>query len=715
MPSAELLNHLSLRTRTFLFFALIGAAVPLVVGGGLVLAAQRIDSEAMPHLVLFGGGAVLALLMLIGWVWLKFDENVAKPIQGLSREMQTLMHANADLTVEKDQARYLGPLGDTVYEISETLKQARRDTDQCVDKATSEIQSQKKRLEVLLHDLNEGVILCNRSHQVLLYNRRAVETLEVCGDVGLGRSLFSIVNRTPLVNALERLTNRLTSGRYATHPDYLSAPMVFSTRDGKRVLQGKMNLLLDENADTIITGYVLTFSDATTQLDQMAKSDALLRRTLEAFRGPLANLRTASETAQNLPDLDEKDRAGLMRILVEEARELSKRLDQLNEDYRATRTFHWPMSDVYSENMLSCVTRRYRDKPEIFCDMSGQASWLHCDSNTVIELIDHLINRIASAIDVDAFSLTTEQGNVRPYVNIAWTGECIEPSQLEAWLDQPLEGRLIHLTGRDILEHHRSDTWCESTGDGLARLRIPLLPAENAHVDSRSGAPPIRLEFYDFDLLNREEISGEMRERPLRDLSFVVFDTETTGLEPSAGDEIVSIAGVRIINNRVLTSERFDELVDPGRPIPQRSTMVHGISNEMVQGKPDITKVLPRFRDYASDSVLVAHNAAFDMRFLELKEEATGIVIDNPVLDTVLLSAIVHDHTDQHTLDAVAERFNIEIPAEVRHTALGDSLATAGVFTKIVDLLELNGITTLGQALDACDRILKIRKQQSKY
>ena len=225
---------------------------------------------------------------------------------------------------------------------------------------------------------------------------------------------------------------------------------------------------------------------------------------------------------------------------------------------------------------------------------------------------------------------------------------------------------------------------------------------------------PIRLEFYDFKLLKPSDI-GALAERPLRDLTYVVFDTETTGLEPSNGDEIIQIAGVRILNGRILTGEAFDYLVNPGRRVPPLATRITGISQEMVDDKPKIGDVLPRFHDYVGDAVLVAHNAAFDMKFLQLKEDQCKVKFDNPVLDTVLLSAIVHDHTNQHTLDAVAERFSIEIPPETRHTALGDSLATAGVLLKLIDLLEVHNIKTLGEAIEASNKIVEIRRRQAKY
>ncbi|MEM8877995.1 MAG: 3'-5' exonuclease [Pseudomonadota bacterium] len=204
---------------------------------------------------------------------------------------------------------------------------------------------------------------------------------------------------------------------------------------------------------------------------------------------------------------------------------------------------------------------------------------------------------------------------------------------------------------------------------------------------------------FDFDLASGGE-RPELAKTPLRNLTYVVFDTETTGLLPEK-DEVVQIGAVRLVNGRKVEGEVFDTLVDPGRPIPPTSTKVHGISDDMVQGAPKMAEACARFRQFAKDAILVAHNAPFDMAFLKHDAAQAKTTIENPVFDTILISAAVFGAEATHTLDAIAERLEVQIPAELRHTALGDAEATALVFQKMLPVLEAQGISTFEAVISA--------------
>jgi len=184
----------------------------------------------------------------------------------------------------------------------------------------------------------------------------------------------------------------------------------------------------------------------------------------------------------------------------------------------------------------------------------------------------------------------------------------------------------------------------------------------------------------------------------------VVFDTETTGLLPAQGDEIVQIAAVRCVNGRRVEAETFETLVNPGRRIPAASTAVHHVTDAMVADAPRIEEVGRRFHRFAAGAVLVAHTAPFDLEFLRRHEAGIGHRFDHPVLDTVLLSAIVFGQHEVHTLDALTERLGIMIPDHARHTAMGDTVATADAFLKILPMLAARGLTTFGAVVAEAKR-----------
>ena len=226
------------------------------------------------------------------------------------------------------------------------------------------------------------------------------------------------------------------------------------------------------------------------------------------------------------------------------------------------------------------------------------------------------------------------------------------------------------------------------------------------------GPLPDRPEFYDFTIAESStKLPDEMADRQLASLNYVVFDTETTGMRPASGDEILSIAAVRIVNGRILSGERFERLIKPQRPIPESSLPFLEITQEMVQEESPVEIVLPQFKSFVADAVLVAHNPTFDMHFFRLQEERSEISFENPVLDTLLMALVIDKARTDYTLADISHKHGIQIPGS--RTIMDDCFITAQVFLVLLNLLRDSGINTLGELIKASKQVAEEKRHQS--
>ncbi|MFQ5668054.1 MAG: PolC-type DNA polymerase III, partial [Candidatus Binatia bacterium] len=184
--------------------------------------------------------------------------------------------------------------------------------------------------------------------------------------------------------------------------------------------------------------------------------------------------------------------------------------------------------------------------------------------------------------------------------------------------------------------------------------------------------------------------------RPLHDTAFVVVDIETTGLAGSANG-IIEIGAARVRGGRV--TDEFEQLVHPRVRLSPFITHLTGIDDAMLAGQPHIAQVWPRFLEFLGTDVLVAHNARFDLNFLNAAAVAYGgAALPNPHLCTLKLARRLLPGLHRRGLDALAAHFTI--PQTDRHRALGDVRITVEVFFHLLALLAARGIERLDQVLD---------------
>ena len=180
------------------------------------------------------------------------------------------------------------------------------------------------------------------------------------------------------------------------------------------------------------------------------------------------------------------------------------------------------------------------------------------------------------------------------------------------------------------------------------------------------------------------------------DDTFVVFDFETTGFNAGGVDSIIEIGAVKIKNGEIL--EKYDELINPGRPLPTRITEVTNITDEMLKDKDNEENAVKRFIKWFSDLPLVAHNAKFDVSFLEMAYKKYGLgELKNPVIDTLELSRTLDNTYARHSLSALVKRYEVPWDEEAHHRGDYDAEGTALVFHKMLKKLDNRNISKMNE------------------
>ena len=238
----------------------------------------------------------------------------------------------------------------------------------------------------------------------------------------------------------------------------------------------------------------------------------------------------------------------------------------------------------------------------------------------------------------------------------------------------------------------------------------------------------------------KEIVAGD-KERKIEG-EFVVFDIETTGFSP-VNNRIIEIGAVKLRDGQVL--DRFSAFINPQVPIPFEIEKLTGIRDDMVKDAPLVEEVLPRFLEFASGSVLVAHNAGFDMSFIVENAKRLGLSVRNGVfsprshagaqgaardigeeqgtegaavteftyIDTVGIARVLLPNQAKHTLDAVAKTLNVSL--ENHHRAVDDAECTAWIFVKLLEMLREREIHTLAQLNALGESNVELTKKLPSY
>jgi DNA polymerase-3 subunit epsilon len=659
-------------------------------------------------------------------------------VQGLlrmSENLRLMLGANRGFRVQAEGPPEVQALALAMNQLASQRDELMCDVEAQIGRAKESVELEKNRLAALMSELTQSVVVCNLDGRVLLYNNRARTQFRALSDapgvagggelIGLGRSIYGVFERNLIAHALDTVQQRLRRGVAQPQANFVTttragqllrvqmAPVLSVIGAPEPSPGGEEDVATAEtaapvDAERTVTGFILMLDNITRSFETESRRDQLLHNLTEGNRASLANVRAAADMLE-FEDLTDDMRKRFRKVVRDEVQAMSQRIDHTANEFADSLKARWQLEEMLGADLISAVQRRIEARIGLPTKLEevDESLWVKVDSFSLMHAITYLASRLSDEFEVREVRFRLTAAGRLVHLDLIWSGQAMSTETVMSWELEPMkiEDESSPLTVRDVIDRHDGEMWLEREKvrhRAFFRILLPAAtPQEQAEPDTylRGESRP---EYYDFDLFAWSEKSHGLEDRLLSELTFTVFDTETTGLNPSQGDEIIQIGATRIVNGKLLRSESFEQLVDPQRPLAAESAKIHGITSEMLRGQPTIDKVLPAFHAFAADTVLIAHNAAFDMRFLQLKEQETGLRFDQPVIDTLLLSAVIHPNQESHRLEAIAERLGLTIVG--RHTALGDAIVTAEVFQKLVPLLAEKGIRTLREAREAAEK-----------
>jgi DNA polymerase III subunit epsilon len=713
-----------------LVVVLAGLYALLVVLFGAVAAALWADMDPQEQeatLAILQNHYGIAVLVILTWsviigfiVQVLYRAYVLAPLR-LREQALVMLNANPRLRLQAMGAPEIKALAEVVNALAEQRDSLKNDVEEKVKEAKASVEEEKNRLAALMSELSQSVVVCNLDGRILLYNNRARLQFQAVGEgiqfssgralIGLGRSIFAILDPNLITHALDNIRHRLRRGSAQPVANFVTTSQTDQLiRVQMAPVLGRLRTEVGkEGSEPLLDGYVLILDNITRSFELESQRDQMLQSLTEGSRASLANVRAAVENLLSYPDMETEQRDRFVGIIRDEVSVMGRQLDRTVTEFADALKTRWPLEDMLGVDLVQAARRRIEQKLGIptKTEEVAEGLWVRVDSFALLQGLTYLVFRLRDEYKIREVRLRLAAEGRLAHFDVIWSGAVLGSQTLQSWEIDPMNvgGEVSPLTLREVIERHSGEIWFEreeASDRSLFRLLIPAAPPQEALEPAILLGRESRPEYYDFDLFRQTEESRALDDQLLTELTFTVFDTETTGLQPSAGDEIIQIGATRIVNGRLLRNETFEQLVDPRRPLVRESVQIHGITEDLLRGQPTIDKVLPFFRRFCEETVLVGHNVAFDMRFLQMKEEATGVQFRQPVLDTLLLSAVIHPNQESHQLEAIAERLGVHVVG--RHTALGDAIVTGEVFLKMIPLLAEQGIHTLRQAREAAER-----------
>ena len=510
-------------------FILAACVLGLLMTGPFALTALLLFADAkdaeraafaeflLPRLPL--GGLMTLMGFIAGVVLLRslFQQYV----HGLLRMAETLrlmLGANRNFRVAPEGPPEVRELARAANDLAQQRDELLNDVDAQIRQAKATVEEEKNRLAALMSELALGVVVCNLDGRILLYNSRARLQFKALAQgptsmsggalIGLGRSIFSILERGQITHSLENIQQRLRKGSAEPTANFITA-----TRGGQ-LLRAQMAPVLGRTettgeesavnpigAEPHVTGSVLTIENITRNFEREAERDQALQSLTDGNRAALGNIRAAVETLIDSPDMEGDYRERFMRVIADEASLMSQRLETTMSRFADSLKTRWPLEDVLGIDIIAAATRRIEDRLKLPIKNEEQDAtlWMRVDSFALIQAITFLASRLQDHYEIRELRLRLSAEGKMVFVDLIWSGTPVSSETLYTWELEPMNigAETSPLTLRDVIDRHGGEIWYQrdkAAHNAFFRIVLPAatMPdlqvvdqAQHLHSDSR--------------------------------------------------------------------------------------------------------------------------------------------------------------------------------------------------------------------------------------
>ncbi|MCB0057946.1 MAG: PAS domain-containing protein, partial [Caldilineaceae bacterium] len=482
------------------------SALALGAAGGW-FAATLLAVEENP--AFFWSGSALIVLFVVGALYAihRFMRAFLLDVRALAEAGRLLLGPNPERRVVPRGHPDVADLATVFNSLADRYVELQGERASEIRQARADLEEERNQLAALMSELTEGVLVCNLDGQILLYNRGARSMLDGDGTsyVGLGRSVFGVIDRSAIAHALEQVQVRYQrrEGEAGARPVMTS----FVTASARgRLLRTRLAPFANQAGD--LRGYVVTLQDMSEGIERSSRRDALLQTLTERMRAAVGAIRAAIEAVESFPEMATAQRHRFQQVIYEESQSLSAQLDQTMRSYASDLRAQWRLEDIHATDLIWAIEHHLADRLhcEVVLDAIDDRLWVKIDSYTLVQGITYLVMQLQEAFAVVRVKLCLVAVDRHAALDICWPAEQGDADMWGHWKDRLLvtDDSDGVVTLREVADRHGGEVWFQYDGaarHAYFRLLLPRASDQESPRTAASVPAPVlesRPEYYDF-------------------------------------------------------------------------------------------------------------------------------------------------------------------------------------------------------------------------